>query len=122
MKDQEDNYTLVFVSGVEYFDEENEEIKYEFHIYSCDHLLEKMETETIGGGNLSIIFGKLKLTKQEALCYINAVGVPENYGIVIWEHVYYDEKKCQCIFRENMVSPSLMKNCGNETTHNTWPK
>ena len=37
---------------------------------------------TINGGNLRISFGKLKLTKREALLYINAGDITKNSWII----------------------------------------
>ena len=53
-----------------------------------------MEIETEFGGNLSVLFRKIKLKWMDAQSYIDAGNLSPTAGIVVGDYIYYDESAC----------------------------
>ena len=76
-------YKLIHKCGMKYYDTNKKQVLYEFHVDTCDIFMEKMNKESKYGGYLSVLFRKIKVSKEDCKILQEAEVLPVDAGIEV---------------------------------------
>ena len=87
VEEYEDKHGLTRDIGMKYRDRSKNAIFYEFRINCCDAFMEKMDKDSEFGGNKSVLFQKIKVSKTNTQQYI-AAGSYQRMRVMILAMLY----------------------------------
>ena len=101
VKDYEEKYQLIRQCGIKYFDADKKLGMYEFHVDTCEIVMEKMNNESKYGGNLSVLFRKIKVSKDDCKVLREDGVLPIDAGIEVGDYIYYDGNLCNDAIKQH---------------------